>query len=384
MSQKIAIYANHIPPEYSGSGYRALEHAKWLHSINKLSFIVTDTQKFSPTGVPTLPLMGLNWLNNKITKVRPLKLLIFYYQVIRTLFPKCSTFNILHSFNGNGFASVFVKMGVKKNFRSIVEVTVSSKKMIGVQKFNPFQHLRSWTWKRCDALVAISPKIYNEFKERGVDESKCYLIPNGVDTSRFYHSVTKYTEIRKKYNISSNEIVLLSIGEICDRKGSDISFRILVELLEEYNDVRLFFVGEYDGIYFDRFGKDFTQLVESGNIIITGIVDNPEDFINAADFFLFPSRKEGLGNAPLEAMACKKMVVSNFIKGITDYYIDHDVTGYLIRDNNLPDYVLTIKEMLDNPTKKKRIEEAAFKWITNNMTQEIIYDKYIDLYNEVS
>src|SRR5699024_6464187 len=65
-------------------------------------------------------------------------------------------------------------------------------------------------------------------------------------------------------------------------------------------------------------GKQFKLLGYREDII---------EICKSSDVFVFPSRREGLGLAALEAMAAGLPIITSNIHGIVDYSV-HGVTGY--------------------------------------------------------
>lgn len=81
-------------------------------------------------------------------------------------------------------------------------------------------------------------------------------------------------------------------------------------------------------------GADIRKMGISDRVRWTGWLDRDglRDFYRMLDVFVFPSHKEGLGIAGIEAMACGVPVVSTRSGGPEDYVIDGD-TGRLVGED---------------------------------------------------
>lgn len=120
---------------------------------------------------------------------------------------------------------------------------------------------------------------------------KIYQLPGTVDTSLFSPKNKKIT--RKKLNLPFDKKIILTVGRIEDAKGADITFK-----LAKINPEILFIlIGEPDSKY---------KSLKMKNVFFLGRKSPKElvDYYNSADLYLSPSRAEGFGLTPREAMAC--------------------------------------------------------------------------------
>ena len=78
---------------------------------------------------------------------------------------------------------------------------------------------------------------------------------------------------------------------------------------------------------------------------IIGFKRDVKELLLASDCFAFPSKREGLGLAAIEAMALGLPVISHDIGGIRDYCVDN-ITGYLCKKES--EYADKIKKIKDS------------------------------------
>jgi glycosyltransferase involved in cell wall biosynthesis len=82
--------------------------------------------------------------------------------------------------------------------------------------------------------------------------------------------------------------------------------------------------------------------------------------LQAAHLFIFPSRMEGFGLPPLEAMACGVPVVSTDIDGIKEY-AQHDVNAWLVPVNSPVEMSAGVRHLFDNPEVRMRLRAEGLK-----------------------
>ncbi len=138
-------------------------------------------------------------------------------------------------------------------------------------------------------VVTVSKDLEDFVRDR-VPEigTRLTYIPNGINEAIFKKQ--KQDVCRSKLNIPQSDRVLAFTGHFIPRKGAE---RVMAAL-SKVSGVKGLFMGQ---------GKN----MPSGHAVLHAGPVLPEEmptYLNAADFFVLPSRLEGMCNAILEAMAC--------------------------------------------------------------------------------
>lgn len=150
------------------------------------------------------------------------------------------------------------------------------------------------------------------------------VIKNGIDIEKYYYNDNFRKNIRNKYGISDDKIVIGQVGRFDEQKNHMFS----IELLKKMNDKKyiLFLIGE--GILESEIKKKVVESKLSDNVIFAGIKSDVEKYYSAFDIFLLPSKFEGLGIVNIEAQASGlPCVVSSIVPTETKvsaniYYLD--------------------------------------------------------------
>jgi len=101
-----------------------------------------------------------------------------------------------------------------------------------------------WLMQRFDVASTISSRMMDTLLEKGVDESRCVLFPNWVDTDEIYPATT--VALRSELAISSGTIVALFSGTLGAKQGLETllgAAKILGESRSE-PDVLILICGE--------------------------------------------------------------------------------------------------------------------------------------------
>lgn len=165
--------------------------------------------------------------------------------------------------------------------------------------------------KKYDGIIAPTDKTKSALLSYGV-KNDIYVVPTGIDLRHFEHfskSNTNINEIMEKYNLSSNDKIILSLGRISEEKSIDVIIKQMPLLINTVPNAKLIIVG--DGPYKSKLVKLCTQLDIKDNVIFTGRVpfDNVSFYYSIADLFISASKTETQGLTIMEAMASDVPVI---------------------------------------------------------------------------
>ena len=107
--------------------------------------------------------------------------------------------------------------------------------------------------------------------------------------------------------------------------------------------------------------KPVLEKAAEARIIFTGQVNYAEvpRYLRASDCFVFPSKREGLSKAVIEAMACGLPVICTSIPGVTEDMIDDGEDGIILADRNPADLAQAILRVKENETLRKKLSSNA-------------------------
>ena len=116
---------------------------------------------------------------------------------------------------------------------------------------------------------------------------------------------------------------------------------------------------------------------------LLGYRQDVAEICKAADVFVHPSFREGLGIAVLEGMASGLPVIVSNSGGIKDY-TETGKTGYCLSAEDLNGFASAIKKMYDKPGFRKKcseynIEQAKLYDLQNtNKIMSNVYSSYLE------
>jgi glycosyltransferase involved in cell wall biosynthesis len=197
---------------------------------------------------------------------------------------------------------------------------------------------------RADAVVCVS-----RFTQRQVEQTygrrDSIIIFDGIDTDVF---VPTAGMARRDDGLppSDARMRLLFVGNRTRRKGFDLLPQIMDRLPADYT---LFYTGGFQG---QDEGPPHPRMVAIGSPDRAGLVAAYQ----SCDILLFPSRLEGFGIAPAEALACGRPVVTTNASALPEV-VDEGLSGFLVARNDVDGYADRVRALGEDAVLRKRFGE---------------------------
>ena len=171
-------------------------------------------------------------------------------------------------------------------------------------------------------IICVSNAIQNIIQNDIVDRSKCTVIYDGIDLSKFKQGGNK---LRNEYGIAKDVKIIASTAALADHKDYPTFINAIKDIDSKIN-AHYFIIG--DG----PLRNEIHQLVNDNNlqnkITFTGFRNDINEILPEIDVFVLSSKTEGLGSSILDAYACKVPVVCTNAGGIPEI-VEHNITGLL-------------------------------------------------------
>ena len=170
---------------------------------------------------------------------------------------------------------------------------------------------------RAERVIAVSESTKQDVVELfGVDPARIDVTPLGVSDGLSPLSETERSEFRRKQRLERPTILYL--GTLEPRKNLPNLLRAF-DLIATETDAELILAGA-QGWLPAEFDAAMAGISHRDRIRLTGFIPEPglRSWLGAVDLFAFPSRYEGFGIPPLEAMACGTPVVASNVSSLPE------------------------------------------------------------------
>ena len=209
------------------------------------------------------------------------------------------------------------------------------------------------TMRCAKTIITVSEFSKNRIINIGkVESDKIKVVYNGIDKNFVKNtSMRARDKVCQKYNLPKNYILTLSTIE--PRKNIKLLLMAYEKLLYENINVPLLVLAGRKGWKMENLLAGFSEKLRD-SIIFTGFIDDRDISVvySNADFFVFPSRYEGFGIPPLEAMACGVPVISSNATSLPEVLGNAAV---YFRSNDVLDLVDKMKDMLNIKTEDRKL-----------------------------
>jgi glycosyltransferase involved in cell wall biosynthesis len=229
-----------------------------------------------------------------------------------------------------------------------------------------------WSIKRADAVVCVS-----RFTQRQVAQTygraDTTLIFDGIDTEVF---VPTPGLVRRNDGLpprNDARIRLFYAGNRTRRKGFDLLPHILDLLPESYV---LYYTSGFQG---KETIPPHPRMVPIGSPGRAGLVAAYQ----SCDILVFPSRLEGFGIVPAEALACGRPVVTTDTSALPEV-VDHEQNGFLAPRDNVASYARYVRILGEDAALRRRFGEHGREKVVRTFGYDQLGKNFTALYHRIT
>lgn len=227
-----------------------------------------------------------------------------------------------------------------------------------------------------DCIITINNEDYNNAKKMHC--KKVYKINGvGVNTEKYINTVVDTKEYRNKLGLKDNQIAIVQVGELSNRKNHQVIIRAMDKLKNKNLVYVVCGVTNESSTY-----SELKELAKSLNVDVRFLgyrTDIPE-ILKSCDIGAIPSFREGLGLAGIEMLASGLPIVASNVHGIVDYAIDGE-TGYTADPYSCDDFANAIEKLLDKEARESMKDNCINKAKQFDMT--VSHKQRYDIYKEI-
>jgi glycosyltransferase involved in cell wall biosynthesis len=207
-----------------------------------------------------------------------------------------------------------------------------------------------------------------------------HIVPNGADCTSFNCDLSKkeaVSTIKEKFEI---ENFILCVSRIEPRKNHLLLLEKYLKLELFKKNISLVFVGK-KSINVSQLNERINELTEDQKKMFHWYEQvSQEDLIKlykACKLFVYPSKAEGFGIPPLEAIACGAPVLCSNVSAMKDYYF---FQPYTFDPDDEKDFEEKLDHTIHDLPDENFIKNAALE-VLNNYSWQRSADIFYDLLN---
>lgn len=217
--------------------------------------------------------------------------------------------------------------------------------------YYPVEHLLSkWT----DCIVTVNGEDYQRAQKMLCP--KCVRIPGvGIDLDRF-HPV----EIQQ-----SEKFCVVSVGELNKNKNHSVVIKAIAALQDRNIKYEIYGNGPLK----TELQTLICSLGLEKQVSLKGFHLQIEQVLQKADLVVFPSIREGLGLAALEAMACGVPLITSDNRGSREYMV-HQKNGIVCAYDDVESFANAIAYIKEHPLSAMYMVQEGFETVQRFSIEE--------------
>lgn len=236
--------------------------------------------------------------------------------------------------------------------------------------------IEKWLANYTDKLITITKEDY-KLASRKFRTNSYHVHGVGVNTNKYFqYENDDKVQLRKQLGYLEDQFLVLCIGELNKNKNQCTIIHAIAEIIETIPNIILLLAGNGPTEY------ELKEMVRSykleSKVNFLGYRTDLETYINICDIVVSASFREGLPLNIMEAMLCKKPVITSVNRGHKELVQDGE-SGYLVNPSSSSQFAERIIEVLLDQEKRKRLGENGFKYV-KTYTDENVIEELKSLY----
>lgn len=220
-----------------------------------------------------------------------------YKRALREFFESHHEFGAVH---GHMTSTAAIYLPIAK--KSGIPVTIAHARSAGVDKGAKgvmTRILRMPLSQKCDYMFACSNLAAESvFGKEPVRNKKVEIVPNAIDTAQFAYKQEARERMRRTLSLE-DKFVIGHVGRFHYAKNHEYLLAVFQRIAQRKENAILLLLGE--GERMEEMKERAASLGIADKVIFCGNRKETWDYYQAMDFFVFPSRFEGLPGTVVEA-----------------------------------------------------------------------------------
>ncbi|WP_210364489.1 glycosyltransferase family 4 protein [Bacillus sp. REN3] len=210
-----------------------------------------------------------------------------------------------------------------------------------------------------DVLITINKEDYERASKSFKVRKKVMYIPGvGLNIKRFNKIVVDKHDKLDDIGVPENSFLLISVGELNKNKNHETVIKALARI--KVSNIFYIITGQgQQERYLEKLIKDLNL---QNQVKLLGFRKDIIDLCKIADVFVFPSYREGLSVALMEAMASGLPVVCSNIRGNSDLITDGQ-NGYLVEPHDIEGFSKSILKLYTSNELRTKFGKSNYKKI---------------------
>ena len=332
------------------------------------------------THLPEVKIIICPDLINKISFIKDIKALWFYYKLI-----KKEKYDIVHTHETK--ASFITKLaawlaGCPYVIYGLHGVTFNDPMSSLKRKF--YILLEKLTIRCADLIISVGYNTIDAYHKENIGKKIPYeIVRSGIDIDNYLQQAivgdVEKKQFRQSIGIKEDDFVFINVGRFSFSKAQRFTIEAFARLQKKFPNLKLLLIGEGELLNAcKKLSEELNLLPES--IVFLGYQQDVAKFLSISNLFMFTSLREGLPRVIVEASLLQLPVVTFEVEGATEV-LEHEKTGFIVEQGNIDSLEYYAEQLILHPDLRIRFGKLARNHVIENWDMRLMATQLREIYN---
>jgi glycosyltransferase involved in cell wall biosynthesis len=231
-------------------------------------------------------------------------------------------------------------------------------------------------------IVCVADAMRDQSLAAGIGRPEQYVtVYSGMETAPFLRPPVPREEVRRRYAIGPDEVVVGTIARLFYLKGHDDLLDMAPDLCARFPRLKFMWVG--DGLLRAQFEERIAKMGLKDRFVLTGLVPPTQipELCNAMDILVHPSRREGLARALAQGGLVAIPVVTYDIDGNREGVLDGR-SGYVLPPFDRARLSEALAALLGDDERRRRMGQAGRAFALERFDARVMVERLEEVYRD--
>jgi glycosyltransferase involved in cell wall biosynthesis len=229
-------------------------------------------------------------------------------------------------------------------------------------------------------IVCVADAMRDQSLAAGIGRAEQYVtVYSGMETAPFLRPPVPREEVRGRYGIRGDDVVVGTIARLFYLKGHDDLLEMAPDLCARFPRLKFMWVG--DGLLRGQFEERIAKMGLKDRFVLTGLVSPQQipELCNAMDILVHPSRREGLARALAQGGLVGIPVVTYDIDGNREGVLDGR-SGYVLPPFDRARLSEALAALLEDEGRRRRMGEVGRAFALERFDARVMVERLEEVY----
>ena len=238
--------------------------------------------------------------------------------------------------------------------------------------------------RRTDFFISVADAMTAQATAAGIGRPEQYVTAySAIEEDDFLAPISQQrrNDFRRKYRISEDAVVLVTVARLFMLKGHEYIIESAKELSKRFTNCVWLFVG--DGNLSELYKRQVREMGLADRIKFTGLLP-PSQIplaIQSSDVLVHCSLREGLARTLPQAMLCGRPAISFDVDGARE--VVNENTGRLIEPKNVEHLIDASAELIEDESLRIKLGEQGRESVKEKFAPDTMVDIIEEVYRKL-